>query len=70
MGGEKANTQMITFSVRVDREGLERLDLLGDYLHRLGVIKANSRAEVVRLALNRLWTDVRLWIEKRRYGAA
>jgi len=70
MEEKRRNTWMKEFSVRFDQEGLEKLGLLAEYLHKLGVIKSNSRAEVVRLALNRLWADTVKAIQEKRYGGA
>jgi len=64
----QASSSSTVISLRFDKAGLERLDLLAEYYFKLGEIKDKKRSEVIRYALNCLWAGTRRMIERRRYG--
>lgn len=59
---------MVDLHLRIGDDESRRLDLLREYLKELGMIKAGTRGEVVRYALNYLWDEVVKQIQRKRMG--
>ncbi|MBW2673539.1 MAG: hypothetical protein JRD89_09025 [Deltaproteobacteria bacterium] len=61
---------MADLHLRFGDDEFRKLDLLREYLKELGVVRAGTRGEVVRYALNYLWDEVVKQIQQKRMGGA